>query len=135
MHYYHHPERLWHQIFTTPFIYALIVPLAFLDLMMEIYHHICFPAYGIPLVERAAYIRMDRHKLSYLGIFDKVNCAYCGYANGLLRYASKIAQETERYWCSIKHQSGGSYVQPDHQKDFLPYGDEKAFKDFVSKKP
>ena len=36
----------------------------------------------------------DREKLSYLGTFDKISCAYCSYLNGLLGYAGEIGHRT-----------------------------------------
>ena len=41
--------------------------------------------------------------LAYLDPIAKINCAYCGYANGLLHYFSAIAAQTENFWCSIKY--------------------------------
>lgn len=110
-----------------PFIYAMIIPLALLDAFLAVYHRICFPLYGISLVKRSHYLRFDRHKLAYLTPLEKINCTYCGYANGLIQYAARIAGETERYWCGIRHKQGGGFVNPPHHKDFVPYGDVKAF--------
>jgi hypothetical protein len=53
---------------------------------------------------------------------------YCGYANGLLHYASAIAGETEKYFCGIKHQSDPNFIEPPHHKNFVKYGDEEAFR-------
>ena len=39
-------------LLTSPVIYALIVPLALLDLAVTIYQAVCFPIYGIPKVRR-----------------------------------------------------------------------------------
>ena len=117
-----------------PFIVGMAIPIALLDLCIEIYHHVAFPLYGIPINDRSKYIRVDRQKLSYLSNIDKVWCMYCGYANGFLPYAVKIAGDTEAYWCGIKHKEGGNFIPQPHQKDFLPYGDEKAYKDFVEEK-
>lgn len=114
-----------------PFIFGMSIPLVILDFCMEIYHHVAFPLYGIPVNKRSDYIRIDRQKLAYLDQMDKVWCMYCGYANGFLAYAVKIAGDTEKYWCGIKHKDGGGFVPQPHQKDFLPYGDKKAYKDFV----
>jgi len=41
---------------------------------------------------------------------------------------SEIAARTEKYWCGIKHQPARGFHEPKHHKDFLKYGDEKAFK-------
>lgn len=104
--------------------------MAILEIFGEMYHRICFPLYGLPYVKRSEYIVIDRHKLQYLNWFQKIACVYCGYVNGIFRYASAIAGQTERYWCGIIHSRGTK--QP-HQKNFLPYGDEKAYKNFINK--
>jgi hypothetical protein len=119
---------------SAPFIYAMIVPTVFLDFCMEIYHRICFPLYGLAYVRREDFISvLDRAKLPYLTWYEKINCAYCGYVNGVLRYTSAIASETEKYWCGIRHAKEKAAVVADAHKDFLPYGDESAFKEFVEK--
>jgi hypothetical protein len=130
-----HPERLYRHLASLPFIYMMIVPIFILDVFIELYHHICFPLYGLPLIERGRYIKIDRYKLSYLTTWEKINCVYCGYANGFLHYATTIAAETEKYWCGIKHVEERGYIPPAHHKNFLPYGDQKAFEEFISKKP
>src|SRR5215471_8655800 len=53
-------------VLTAPVIYALLVPIAFLDLWVSVYQAICFRAYGIARVRRAAYVVIDRHHLAYL---------------------------------------------------------------------
>ncbi len=120
-------RKLRHTI-SIPFIWMMIFPMVLFDIFLETYHRICFRLYGIPIVNRQSYIRMDRQKLSYLKWYDKINCAYCGYANGLMAYGVKIAGDTEKYWCGIKHVPGNGFKEPAHHKDFLKYGDEKAYK-------
>lgn len=128
MEYKNHPERLLRHLFSAPFIYIMIFPLLALDIFIELYKQVCFRLYGIQLIRRKNYIRIDRHKLNYLNPIEKINCAYCGYANGLLSYAVAIAAETERYWCGIKHQKYGGFKEPAHHKGFLKYGDRKSFR-------
>ncbi len=111
-----------------PFIWMMIIPFVVLDVFIEVYQHICFPLYKIPLVKRASYIRLDRHKLEYLTPLEKVFCAYCGYANGLLHYAVEIAGRTEKYWCAVKHKQAPEFKAPKHHADFAEYGDETSFK-------
>lgn len=111
---------------SIPFIYGMIVPIVFLDVCLEVYHRVAFWLYKIPYVSRKRYIRIDRHKLSYLRWYEKLSCVYCGYANGLFPYAAAIAAETEKYWCGIKHKEDGVFVSPPHHADFLPYGDVEA---------
>lgn len=132
MEHYHHQDRYFQHLLSMPFIWMMIVPLVLLDIFLEIYHSICFPLYGLPYVPRKNYVRLDRHKLRYLPWYDKINCAYCGYANGLIHYAQVIAGETERYWCAIKHQQRTGFVEPSHHKEFIPYGDEAAWRELVS---
>lgn len=90
-------------VLSAPVIYAMIVPLAFIDLCFTLYQSICFPAYGVPRVDRHAYVVIDHHHLQYLDWFEKLNCVYCGYANGVIAYVREIAARTEQYWCPIKH--------------------------------
>ena len=128
MLYLKNPYRLLKHIIVIPIVSTCVIPLAFLDLWAEIYHRVCFPLCRIPYVKRSNYIRIDRHKLKYLNIFQKIYCIYCGYASGVLQYCVKIAAETERYWCGIQHEEDDSFVPPSHHKDFPKYGDEDDFK-------
>lgn len=117
----------------TPLVFFQFIPLVLFDISLEVYHQIGFRLMGISCLKRKDFIRMDRHKLSYLTWYEKIGCAYCGYANGWFRYAGAIAGETEKYWCGIMNQKYDGFKSPEHHKDFLPYGDEKAFDEFVSK--
>ena len=90
-------------ILTAPVIYALLVPLVLLDIFVTVYQAICFPIYGIPKVKRGDYFIFDRHHLAYLNAVEKLNCAYCSYANCLIAWVREIAARTEQYWCPIKH--------------------------------
>ncbi len=124
------PRRHFQHFLSSPFIYGMIVPCVFLDITMEVYHRICFPIYGLKYVKRGEYIRVDRQKLSYLNWLEKFNCMYCGYVNGLMHYASAIGARSEEYWCGIMHSKKNNFRSPLHHKDFLTYGDEKAFREF-----
>lgn len=90
-------------VLSAPFVYGMIVPFALLDLSISIYQAICFRLYRIPRVRRAAYIVIDRHHLSYLNPVEKLNCVYCGYANGVIALTREVAARTEQYWCPLKH--------------------------------
>ncbi len=92
-------------VISAPVIYSFIVPLVLIDLWITAYQVLCFPFYKIPKVERAKYIVLDRHHLAYLNSIERLNCIYCGYANGLLAYAREVASKTEQYWCPVKHAS------------------------------
>jgi len=108
-------------------VWIPLVPLLVLDLAVELYHRLCFPLYRMPYVDRRKYIQIDRHRLEYLNLLEKIGCVYCGYANGLLRYSAAIAGITELYWCDIRHQKRQGFIEPEHHKTFLVYGDEAAF--------
>jgi len=115
-------------ILTAPFIYGMVVPITLLDLTITIYQHLCFRVYGIPLVARKHYIRLDRRHLAYLNSIEKFNCVYCGYGNGVIAYAREITARTEQFWCPIKHASRpkGQHNRTDR---FLDYGDADAWKE------
>lgn len=114
-------DRSIRHLISAPFIYSVAVPIIILDLFAEIYHRVCFPLYGIKYVHRSKYVVIDRHKLSKLNIWEKLNCVYCGYVNGLLAYLVEIAGRTEKYWCGIKHQDNESKITPEHHKQFENY--------------
>jgi hypothetical protein len=114
-------------LLAAPIIYSMIVPIALLDAWISLYQWICFPLFGIRRVQRRDYIVVDRHKLSYLNGIEKLNCVYCGYANGVFAYAREITGRTETYWCPIKH---GRRTRDAHAryKRFAAYGDATAYK-------
>ena len=120
-------ERKIRHTLSAPFIYSLVFPVILLDIFIEMYHHICFPLYELDLVDRGDYVKIDRHKLSYLTPKQKVNCVYCGYVNGVFAYWVKIAADTEKYWCGIQHEKNQHFIEPEHHKDFVPFDDAEAF--------
>jgi len=112
-------------VITAPVIYAMIIPLALLDLFVAVYQLVCFPVYGITKVHRRDYIVFDRHHLSYLNGLEKFNCAYCAYANGLIAYTREIAARTELHWCPIKHARRVLGAHATYH-EFDDYGDAEA---------
>lgn len=114
-------------LLATPLIYAMIIPLVIFDVCVALYQRLVFPLLGLPHIPREEYIRLDRHRLPYLNAIQKAGCLYCGYANGLLHYASRIVAETEKFFCPNQHRKGGIFHPPSHHIDFAPYGDEKEF--------
>jgi hypothetical protein len=114
-------------ILSAPAIYALIIPLLLLDLFVAVYQAACFPVYGIPRVRRGDYLAFDRGQLAYLNAVEKLNCAYCSYANGVLAYVREIAARTEEYWCPIKHARRVLGVHPRYGS-FVDYGDGDAYR-------
>jgi hypothetical protein len=113
-------------ILTAPVIYSLIIPFVLLDLFMTAYQFICFPVYGIPTVPRSEYLVIDRVHLAYLNVIEKINCAYCGYANGVIAYAREISSLTEQYWCPIKH-ARRIIAAHERYRNFADYGDAESY--------
>jgi len=111
---------------TAPVIYSLAIPLLLLDAWLWFYQTLCFPSYGIPKVERSRYVLLDRRHLRYLNWIERVNCDYCGYANGLVAFAREVTARTEQYFCPIKHASrcAGPHAR---YHDFSDFGDAESF--------
>jgi hypothetical protein len=77
-------------ILSMPFIYMMIVPAIILDLFLIIYQYSAFLLYRIPRVKRSEYFIYERRFLDYLNWFEKINCLYCSYVNGLFGYAVEV---------------------------------------------
>ena len=122
----------WLTLLTAPVIYALIVPILFLDLSITVYQHICFRAYGLPRVKRDNYFVFDRAHLAYLNLIEKVNCAYCSYGNGVMAYGREVVARTEQYWCPIKHARKIMAAHP-YYTGFVDFGDAQSYKDQLEK--
>jgi hypothetical protein len=114
-------------LLTTPVIWSCIIPIALTDLFMSVYQAICFPIYGIPKVRRSDYIKLDRRHLAYLNWAEKLNCEYCGYANGVIACATEIAARTEQYWCPIKHALRMKSMHSRY-RHFFEYGDAEHYR-------
>ena len=124
-----HKKKRFIQHNISGILQFIILPiLIILDLFVELYHQIGFRLCHMTLVKRKEYIKIDRHKLKYLNWHEKIACAYCGYANGFIKYVTEILARTETYWCGIKHQEQKGIRKQAHQKNFLTYGDEKTFR-------
>ena len=114
-------------VLSAPVIYSLVIPIALVDLWVMAYQAICFPIYKIPKVRRRDYLVFDRHHLAYLNVIEKINCAYCSYANGVIAFVREVAARTEVYWCPIKHARRVLGPHP-HYQGFADFGDVEAFR-------
>lgn len=56
---------------------------------VALYQWILRPLLGIPRVRWADHVVIDRHRIEALSWFDKFNCMFCGYANGLTTMANR----------------------------------------------
>ena len=109
-------------VLSAPFVYAMAVPFVLMDVSLALYQTVCFRLWRIPRVRRSDYIVIDRHRLAYLNGIEKLNCVYCGYANGLIAYLREIAARSEQYWCPIKHARSAPGPHPRYA-GFIAYGD------------
>jgi hypothetical protein len=116
----------WPTLVTMPLIYGMALPLFILDLSVSLYQLGCFTAWGIVRVRRGEYVVIDRHRLGYLNLVQKLNCVFCGYGNGVIAYAREITARTEQYWCPIKH---ALKVKGSHERyaAFQAYGDAEGY--------
>jgi hypothetical protein len=119
-------------LLSVPLIYALILPLALIDLAVSVYQGVCFPLYRIPRVRRADYLYFDRGSLAYLNLIERFNCAYCAYANGVIAYTRQVAGRTELYWCPIKH-ARRIVEAHTHYRQFADFGDAEGYQREVDK--
>lgn len=114
-------------LIVAPAVYGLIIPIALLDLGVWIFQLVCFTAWGMERVKRSDHVIVDRHRLSYLNGIEKLNCWYCGYANGVIALAREVASRSEQYWCPIKHALRVRARHPRY-RNFVEYGDAEGFR-------
>lgn len=109
-------------IIATVSTYACLLPLIFLDISLWQFQNIYFRIMEIPLIERKKYVILDRFRLGKLSIWQRINCLYCEYANGIVGYSKAVVNQMELYSCAIKH--AAHPLGQEHQKDFF---DRKDF--------
>ena len=117
-------------VLTAPVIYSLIIPIVVVDVWVAVYQAICFPVYGLEKVRRRDYFVFDRNHLAYLNFLEKLNCAYCSYANGAIAFVREVAARTEQHWCPIKHARRviGAHT---HYREFVEFGDAEAYRKWL----
>lgn len=122
------PFRKIMLVVSSPLIYGMVVPALMLDVSISLYQLVCFSIYGIPQVKRQEHFHYRRHQLPFLKSFEKVNCFYCSYFNGLASYLREIGGRTEQYWCPIRQ---ALKVKDPHSRynKFISFGDAKTYHD------
>lgn len=108
--------------FATIVIYTMILPVVILDIAITVYQTVYFSIMGIPKIKKKEYIRMERWDLKKLTLWQKINCVYCEYANGVLAWAKAVGNQTEVYSCAIRHRH--ALKEHEHERKFY---DEKLF--------
>ncbi|MEI8338415.1 MAG: hypothetical protein WCF91_00605 [bacterium] len=115
-------------ILSIPFIWLPFIPTIIAHIAVFIYVNVAFRMYGIELVKFSNYFILDRQKLPYLSLIEKINCSYCSYANAVYSYMAEIGQRTEYYWCGIKHKNQPNNPVFAYQQKFAKYGDEREYR-------
>lgn len=118
-------QRGWGRLLAAGVLmYAYAAAFLFVDLLARFGQATVLRLCGIPPVDRRKYIALDRGRAPFLTSFDRFNCNYCGYANGVLAWAREIVHQVERYWCPLRHAASleGNVNPP----DYAAPGDETA---------
>lgn len=103
-------------------IYSCFFPIAFLDFSMILYQSIYFRIVRIPLLPRKEYVVIERWRLPKLTIWQRFNCIYCDYANGVMAWAKDIIGWTEIHSCAIKNSTtlvGQQHVQGYYERELF----------------
>ena len=134
MEYKRYPHRFFRHLLLLPFALFFLPMLILLDLMLSCYHLLAYPLMGLEKVKKKQYFQLDRHKLAYLRRRERIYAIYTAYANGLFRFAKKLASDSEWYWCGIKHQKVPGYLPDKDQDRFMDFGDKGSYR-LVMKTP
>ena len=118
-------------VLSSPFVCGLIIPLVLLDISVSLFQAVCFPAFDIQKVRRSDYLVFDHRNLAYLNALEKLNCAYCSYANGIIAFFREVAGRAEQHWCPIKHARRILAAHP-HYAEFVDYGDAPTYRKLLS---
>jgi hypothetical protein len=113
-------------------LYSLALPLLLLDVWVTICQAVLFPLLRVAPVVRRDYLVFDRHRLPYLNLIQRLNCLYCGYANGVLAYVREVAARLEQYWCAVQHRR---QPRDPHARyaAFAAYGDARGLQEGASR--
>jgi len=90
-------------VVTAPIIYPVLLPLLLLDLAVGVYQVLCFARYGIGRVGRREHLACDGPRRACRNPIEKIHCACCSNANGLMACARELVGRTEPYGCPIQH--------------------------------
>jgi len=63
---------------------------------VALYQWLVRPLLGTPRVRWADHVIIDRHRIAGMSWFDKFNCMFCGYANGLTTMANMEVDHVAR---------------------------------------
>src|SRR5688572_15718987 len=119
--------KKFRHIISIPFIWLPLVSTALAHLLVGMYQFVCFPLYGLEKVKLRDYVNFDREKLEYLGMINKLNCAYCSYSNGVFGWITEIGHRTEYYWCGVKHADQPNNPAYAYQEKFAKYGSKEEY--------
>ncbi len=66
-------------------MYMCVPPLiiVYFTVSLFLYQVVLRPIFGTRIIHWADFVIIDRHRIEELSWFDKLNCQFCGYANGI----------------------------------------------------
>lgn len=114
------------RLFSIPFVYGLLLPIALLDAAVSFYQAVTFRLWRIPRARRSSHLILDRHKITYLNRSQKLNCLCFGYSTLVLSYSREISARTKQYWRPIKHAVEPSAPHARYA-NFIDYADAQGF--------
>ncbi len=126
-------RSFFRRIFVLPFAVAMLVPLIFFDIALSIYHRIAFGICKMKRVNRRSHFKIDQMKVAQLGKLERFYAVYIYYVKGLMSYASKIASESEDYWCQPKPLKGRQQMVVDKSK--MGVKELQAYQNSIKQKP
>jgi hypothetical protein len=91
--------------FGAALTYVMVIPVLIAHCSGWLFEQIYFRILKIPMVPFSEHVTFDRWKLKHLNLFQRFNCAYCDYVNGLASWLKAVVNRTELYSCAIKHSS------------------------------
>jgi hypothetical protein len=106
-----HVKRIgFFRVFMGGFSMYISLPFIIVHHVLYLYvfsNFILFHLAGVPKLKFCNYIIIDRYRITQLPWFDRINCVYCGYANGIAMFwDAKLDQIDEHDFSD----SGGGHL-------------------------
>ena len=105
-----HVKRIgWLRTLSGAFSMYLCIPglmISHLTFTVLLYQWFVCPIFGIKHVRWKDYVIIDRQRIKDLSFFDRLNCKFCGYANGLCCMMNKeydILAEYQKEMGGVRH--------------------------------
>ena len=80
---------------TCQYLSLPLVIISHLNVLFN-YNVLLKPKLNLPELDWNKYFVLDRHKIESLGLFDRFNCIFCGYANGMITLLNNELNNLEK---------------------------------------